>query len=89
MRAMGLLIALVLLQASSAPVTYKVRLETSKGPIVIAVHRDWAPRGADRFRDFPNTVRTASLPLSYAAEPIAVSVPEQRDCSRSAATSRS
>jgi peptidyl-prolyl cis-trans isomerase A (cyclophilin A) len=27
----------------------RVRLDTSKGPIVIAVHRDWAPRGADRF----------------------------------------
>jgi homoserine O-acetyltransferase len=26
-----------------------VRLETSKGLIVIAVHRDWAPHGADRF----------------------------------------
>jgi peptidyl-prolyl cis-trans isomerase A (cyclophilin A) len=30
---------------------YRVRLDTSKGPIVIAVHRDWAPRGADRFRE--------------------------------------
>jgi len=27
----------------------RVRLDTSKGPIVIAVHRDWAPTGADRF----------------------------------------
>ena len=27
----------------------RVRLETSKGAIVIAMHRDWAPRGADRF----------------------------------------
>jgi cyclophilin family peptidyl-prolyl cis-trans isomerase len=26
-----------------------VRLDTTKGPIVIAVHRDWAPHGADRF----------------------------------------
>jgi peptidyl-prolyl cis-trans isomerase A (cyclophilin A) len=30
---------------------YRVRLETTKGPIVIAVHRDWAPHGADRFRE--------------------------------------
>jgi len=36
---------------SSAPVTYTARLETTKGPILIAVHRDWAPRGADRFRE--------------------------------------
>ena len=30
---------------------FRVRLDTSKGPIVIAVHRDWAPHGADRFRE--------------------------------------
>ncbi len=28
---------------------FRVRLDTTKGPIVIEVHRDWAPRGADRF----------------------------------------
>ena len=28
---------------------YRVRLETTKGPIIIEVHRDWAPRAADRF----------------------------------------
>src|SRR5213593_1248702 len=27
----------------------RVRLDTSKGAILMAVHRDWAPRGADRF----------------------------------------
>jgi peptidyl-prolyl cis-trans isomerase A (cyclophilin A) len=32
-----------------APDTYKVRLDTSKGPVVIAVNRAWAPIGADRF----------------------------------------
>jgi cyclophilin family peptidyl-prolyl cis-trans isomerase len=31
------------------PSKYRVVLDTSKGPIVIAVHRRWAPRGADRF----------------------------------------
>ena len=31
------------------PNAYRVRLETSKGAILIAVHREWAPRGADRF----------------------------------------
>ena len=30
---------------------YSVRLDTSKGAIVIAVHRAWAPRGADRFHE--------------------------------------
>jgi len=32
-----------------APPTYKVKFDTSRGPFVIEVHRDWAPNGADRF----------------------------------------
>ncbi|HLZ53827.1 MAG TPA: peptidylprolyl isomerase [Verrucomicrobiae bacterium] len=32
-----------------APEIFDVRLETSKGAMVIEVHRDWAPHGADRF----------------------------------------
>lgn len=32
-----------------APDLFKVNLDTSKGPVVIEVHRDWAPLGADRF----------------------------------------
>ena len=32
-----------------APATFKARFETSVGPFVIEVHRDWAPKGADRF----------------------------------------
>ena len=32
-----------------APAVYKVEFDTSKGPFVIEVHRDWAPNGADRF----------------------------------------
>jgi peptidyl-prolyl cis-trans isomerase A (cyclophilin A) len=32
-----------------APAVYKVQFDTSKGPFVIEVHRDWAPTGADRF----------------------------------------
>jgi peptidyl-prolyl cis-trans isomerase A (cyclophilin A) len=42
-----LCVAALALQPSGAETG--VRLETSKGVIVIAVHRDWAPRGADRF----------------------------------------
>ena len=42
---------LLFAQAKVAPAEYKVRLETSKGPIVIAVHREWAPNGADRFHE--------------------------------------
>ena len=36
-------------QATHAPSDYRVKFDTSKGAIVIAVHRDWAPQGADRF----------------------------------------
>ena len=35
----------------AAPPKFRVRLDTSKGPIVIEVHRDWAPLGADRFHE--------------------------------------
>ncbi|MFQ5537808.1 MAG: peptidylprolyl isomerase [Gemmatimonadota bacterium] len=33
----------------TAPSTFRARFETSAGEFVIQVHRDWAPRGADRF----------------------------------------
>jgi peptidyl-prolyl cis-trans isomerase A (cyclophilin A) len=32
-----------------APPVYKAEFDTSKGPFVVEVHRDWAPNGADRF----------------------------------------
>ena len=32
-----------------APAAYHVKFDTSKGPFVVEVHRDWAPNGADRF----------------------------------------
>jgi cyclophilin family peptidyl-prolyl cis-trans isomerase len=46
-----LLLLLALLGSGPGPAEYRVRLETSKGPIVMDVHRDWAPHGADRFYD--------------------------------------
>lgn len=36
-------------QAAEAPAQFKVRFDTSKGPFVVEVHRQWAPNGADRF----------------------------------------
>jgi cyclophilin family peptidyl-prolyl cis-trans isomerase len=35
--------------SAPAPATFRARFETSAGDFVIEVHRDWAPRGADRF----------------------------------------
>ena len=54
-RAAGLLaLAVALLPpaaSASVPDVFDVRLETSKGPIVIEVHREWAPIGAARFHE--------------------------------------
>jgi len=47
-------LAVALLPAAAVagvPDVFDVRLETSKGPIVIEVHREWAPIGAARFHD--------------------------------------
>ena len=54
-RAAGLLaLAVALLPpaaSASVPDVFDVRLETTKGPIVIEVHREWAPLGAARFHE--------------------------------------
>ena len=34
---------------ATAPATFRVRFETTKGPFVVEVIREWAPNGADRF----------------------------------------
>jgi len=46
-----LLLSLAAAGAADAPPDYRVRLDTTRGAIVIAVHRAWAPRGADRFHE--------------------------------------
>ena len=33
----------------TAPETFKVRLATTKGDMILEIHRSWAPNGADRF----------------------------------------
>ena len=47
--AMCTLILWLMMAQVAAPSVFQVRLETTKGAIVIEVHRDWAPNGADRF----------------------------------------
>jgi peptidyl-prolyl cis-trans isomerase A (cyclophilin A) len=34
---------------AKAPATFAVEFDTTKGTFVVTVHRNWAPRGADRF----------------------------------------
>lgn len=34
---------------TAAPATYRVELKTTKGNVIILVHHDWSPRGADHF----------------------------------------
>ena len=36
-------------KTGTAPATFRVKFDTSKGPFVVEVTRDWAPIGADRF----------------------------------------
>jgi peptidyl-prolyl cis-trans isomerase A (cyclophilin A) len=45
------LMAWVLMAQPAVPSVFRVRLDTTKGPIVIEVHRDWAPHGAARFSE--------------------------------------
>jgi cyclophilin family peptidyl-prolyl cis-trans isomerase len=39
---------------ATAPDSYKVKFVTTKGDVIITVHRDWAPLGADRFYNLVN-----------------------------------
>ena len=45
----ALILSASLWSASPALPVYRVQLDTSKGTIVVEVHRDWSPNGADRF----------------------------------------
>jgi cyclophilin family peptidyl-prolyl cis-trans isomerase len=46
-----LVLCLAFILQAAVPAEFKVRLDTTRGPIVIAVHRDWAPNGAGRFHE--------------------------------------
>ncbi len=41
-------------ETKPSPAEYKVRMQTTKGDIVVLVHRDWAPNGADHFYELVN-----------------------------------
>lgn len=48
MRALLVLALLLPSQDPKAPAEFKVKLETSKGDIILKITREWAPKGADR-----------------------------------------
>lgn len=52
--------------------TYAVRLETTRGEIVIDVYRDLAPKGADRFRDLVTSGFYNGVPFHEAKDGFAV-----------------
>jgi peptidyl-prolyl cis-trans isomerase A (cyclophilin A) len=33
---------------ATAPANFRIRIETSRGPLVVEAHRDWSPNGVDR-----------------------------------------
>lgn len=41
--------------AGRAPDLYRVELSTTKGPLLLEVHRPWAPHAADRFHELVRT----------------------------------
>ena len=42
-------------RSETAPAVFKVNLDTTKGPVVVEVHRDWAPHGVDHFYNLIQT----------------------------------
>src|SRR5690349_11785474 len=34
---------------ATKPAEFKVTFDTTKGPVVLAIHREWSPNGVDRF----------------------------------------
>jgi peptidyl-prolyl cis-trans isomerase A (cyclophilin A) len=46
---LALLLAVPLLHSAHAPDVFRTRMDTTAGSFVIEVHREWSPKGADRF----------------------------------------
>lgn len=42
-------------ETAPSPAEYKVRLQTTKGDVVVLVHRDWSPLAADHFYELVQT----------------------------------
>jgi homoserine O-acetyltransferase len=46
---LAVLFAFPLFHSSHAPAVFRTRIDTTAGSFVIETHRDWSPKGADRF----------------------------------------
>ena len=46
---LAILFAFPLFHSSHAPSVFRTRIDTTAGSFVIETHRDWSPKGADRF----------------------------------------
>ncbi len=60
-------------QAKKVPAMFKVKLETTKGDVLLEVHKDWAPLGAQRFfelvqADFFKDLRVFRMVPGFAAQ---------------------
>jgi peptidyl-prolyl cis-trans isomerase A (cyclophilin A) len=46
---LAVLFAFPLFHSSHAPAVFRTRIDTTAGSFIIETHRDWSPKGADRF----------------------------------------
>jgi len=46
---LAVLFAFPLFHSAHAPAVFRTRIDTTAGSFVIETHRDWSPKGADRF----------------------------------------
>src|SRR5437773_12462442 len=65
--------------AQQAPDSFRVRISTTKGDFVIAVHRAWAPRGADRFYNLVRSGLNDGVRLVRVRPGVVARVGVQRD----------
>ena len=42
-------------KSETAPAVFTVNLDTTRGPVAVAIHRDWAPNGVDHFFNLVKT----------------------------------
>src|SRR6185437_2937981 len=77
---LAVLFAFSWFHSSHAPAVFRTRIDTTAGSFVIETHRDWSPKGADRFYElvrghyydnsrFFRVVRGLWVQFGYASDP--------------------